>query len=424
MSDLESKGTARRLSGRSASLAGLSALIVAAACSTGSGSGTLGTSGAVGSTSSPAPSAASGYVTLTRGAHPLARPEYDVGRLDPTRVLHNLSLVFKLSPGQRADRDALLAEIERPGSPVYRQWLTPEEYAVRFGAQSDDIARASSWLASQGMTVHEPSRLGARVTFTGTVAQIEAAFQTEMHLYSVHGETHYAMARPPSVPADLGDRVLAVYNAHDFYPRHSKPQIKVVEPDAPCPAGDSELHRRHGRDRAARLGDHLRRQPPLQPGYRWDAHHGDGRHDRDRRRRRDLADGSHGVPNALRLRRQPDHDDAGAQHGRRTGRQRSGHRGRPRHGVVGRHRSERDDPLRLYGRGRPQRERRRVLRDRAELRRRPQRELGRVRRGDDHGRRRRPRGLRLGREPRRHHVPCVFGRQRCGGLPGRRGDSG
>ncbi len=237
MSDLESKGTARRLSGRSASLAGLSALNVAAACSTGSGSGTLGTSGAVGSTSSPAPSAASGYVTLTRGAHPLARPEYDVGRLDPTRVLHNLSLVFKLSPGQRADRDALLAEIERPGSPVYRQWLTPEEYAVRFGAQSDDIARASSWLTSQGMTVHEPSRLGARVTFTGTVAQIEAAFQTEMHLYSVHGETHYAMARPPSVPADLGDRVLAVYNAHDFYPRHSKPQIKVVGPDALCPAG-------------------------------------------------------------------------------------------------------------------------------------------------------------------------------------------
>ncbi len=90
--------------------------------------------------------------------------------------------------------------------------------------------------------MHEPSRLGARVTFTGTVSQIEAAFQTEMHRYQVGGENHYAMARAPSVPADLGDSVLALYNAHDFYPRHTRPEVRVVDPQAICPGGDPDCN--------------------------------------------------------------------------------------------------------------------------------------------------------------------------------------
>ena len=184
-------------------------------------------------------SANAAYVPLTRGAHPLARPENDLGRLDAGMMLHHLSLVFALSPAQKAERDALLADLERPGSPNYHQWLTPEEYAARFGARPDDIGRASDWLASQGFTVDPPSRLGARVTFSGTVAQVESAFRTEMHRYAAFGETHYAMASAPSVPAELADHVLAVYNAHDFYPRHARPKMRVLGPNDTCPSGDT-----------------------------------------------------------------------------------------------------------------------------------------------------------------------------------------
>lgn len=208
----------------------LGAVIVAAACSS--------SEDATRAPSGNATAAASSSVVLTRSAHPLALPQFDAGRLDPQKVLHNVSLVFKLTDAQRADRDALLVDIQRPGSPSYHHWLTPEDYAARFGAKAEDIARASSWLASQGLTVHEPSRLGTRVTFTGTVAQFESAFQTEMHQYDVGGERHYAMARPPSVPADIGEHVLGVYNAHDFYPRHGKPNVHTVTPEATCPAGD------------------------------------------------------------------------------------------------------------------------------------------------------------------------------------------
>jgi MYXO-CTERM domain-containing protein len=212
-------------------------MALVAACSTGRNE-----SPPVESDAPARPTAQAGYVTLERTAHPLARPENDVGRLDGARVIHNLSLVFKPTAAQRAARDTLLQEIQRPGSPSYHRWLKPEDYAARFGADPKTIAAATAWLAAQGLTVHDPSPLGARATFTGTVAQIEAAFRTEMHAYDVGGKRHYAMARPPSVPSAFADRVLGLINAHDFYPRRDRPQIRVVGPDATCPAGDTECN--------------------------------------------------------------------------------------------------------------------------------------------------------------------------------------
>ncbi len=75
---------------RGASFLSVGAMAVAVACSSNGGDPRSGSPAA----SPPAPP---GFVTLARSAHPLARPELDVGRLEPSRVLHNLSLVFRPS---------------------------------------------------------------------------------------------------------------------------------------------------------------------------------------------------------------------------------------------------------------------------------------------------------------------------------------
>jgi len=173
-----------------------------------------------------------GSVRLARGHHPYARIENDAGRLDPEQRIENLSLFFSLSPAQRADRDSLVAAQLDPRSPLYRHWLTPEQYASRFGARPDDIARASAWLTAQGFDVHRTSRLATRVTFSAKVADLETAFQTEMHHYVVRGEMHYAMATAPAFPADLADIVLGLHNTHDFFKRpvsHAINQTRVAQ---------------------------------------------------------------------------------------------------------------------------------------------------------------------------------------------------
>src|SRR5580692_2732890 len=100
-----------------------------------------------GSSSSGAPSPTpppqqqqQGLTPLTRSVHPLARPEFDLGRRDPSVVTAG-SIYFKPSAAQQADRDALLAALQNPASPSYHRWLTVEQYAARFGAQAADLDR-------------------------------------------------------------------------------------------------------------------------------------------------------------------------------------------------------------------------------------------------------------------------------------------
>ena len=178
------------------------------------------------------------YARIERGAHPLAKAEADVGALDPARRLENLAIVFKPSPAQTAERDALLEAVSDPASPSYHKWLTTAEYAARFGAKPDDVARTAAWLTEQGLHVDATSPLGVRLTFSGTVERIQAAFHVAMRRYLVGGEEHYAMASAPSIPAELADVVLALHNTHDFYKRPASTRMNVVGPASLCPAGN------------------------------------------------------------------------------------------------------------------------------------------------------------------------------------------
>jgi hypothetical protein len=169
------------------------------------------------------------FVALPGGAHPLALPEHDRGRVEPQRRLSNLSFVFRLSPEQLRQRDALLEAQQDPASPSYRRWLTPAEYAARFGATAEDIATARSWLERQGFEVHETSPLGARVMFSGTVAQVQAAFHTELRWFDVNGARHFAPSAAPSLPPQLASRIAAVHGLHDFVasPQYQAPNTQV-----------------------------------------------------------------------------------------------------------------------------------------------------------------------------------------------------
>src|SRR6202020_2568448 len=72
---------------------------------------------------------------------------------------------------------------------------------------------------SQGFTAIHMANGRNWVSFNGTVAQVESAFGTEIHRYSVNGELHYANATAPSVPANVGGVVSSIRGLHDFRPK-------------------------------------------------------------------------------------------------------------------------------------------------------------------------------------------------------------
>ncbi|MGA8619334.1 MAG: protease pro-enzyme activation domain-containing protein [Candidatus Sulfotelmatobacter sp.] len=158
-------------------------------------------------------------VQLKGNVHSLARTEFDQGRADGGRLMSAVSLVFKPSAAQQTALNNLLAQQQDASSPNYHKWLTPAEFAERFGMSQNDIDQVVSWLQSQGLTVTRIANSRNQVFIEGTVAQIEAAFRVEIHNYLVDGELHYANAGEPSIPAALSGIALAVQNLHNFQPK-------------------------------------------------------------------------------------------------------------------------------------------------------------------------------------------------------------
>jgi subtilase family serine protease len=156
-------------------------------------------------------------------AHPLARPEFDRGRIDSNQPISG-ALVFRLSPAQQADLDRLLHDQQSPSSPNYHNWLTPEQYADRFGMSKSDLAKVGAWLTSQGLTVNGVSRGRTEIYFSGSAAQAENAFRTQLHRYVVRGVEHFANATAVSVPQSFVDVVLGVRGLDNFRP---KPMLRA-----------------------------------------------------------------------------------------------------------------------------------------------------------------------------------------------------
>lgn len=165
-------------------------------------------------------------VGLKGNVHGLARAEFDQGRADGSKLLRGLSLVFKPSPAQQSDLDALLVQQQERRSPNYHKWLTPGQFADRFGMSRNDIQKVDSWLQSQGFTVTRVANSRNQIFFEGTIAQVESAFHTEIHNYLVEGEMHFANATEPSVPAALSG-TLGLQHLHNFQPR-ARAKTRVV----------------------------------------------------------------------------------------------------------------------------------------------------------------------------------------------------
>jgi subtilase family serine protease len=148
-----------------------------------------------------------------------AQPQYDQGAVEPSHLFGHVTLVMAPSPSQQVALNLLLAQQQDRSSPNYHKWLTPEQFAERFGVSQGDISKITAWLGSHGFQAVSAARGRTSVTFSGTAAQLQSAFKTEIHTYNVNGETHIANSAPVEVPAALSGVVTGVRGLTDFHPK-------------------------------------------------------------------------------------------------------------------------------------------------------------------------------------------------------------
>ena len=154
---------------------------------------------------------------------PKAQAQFDTGRLAGATKLQGMSIRFSRTQDQEAAVKALMVAQQSPGSSLYHQWLNPDQFASRFGLADSDISKVQSWLEQQGFSVDWVARSKNMVRFSGTAAQVEKAFATEMHTYVIKTaagtENHYAPSTALSIPAALAGVVESVHNLDNFRPR-------------------------------------------------------------------------------------------------------------------------------------------------------------------------------------------------------------
>ena len=168
-----------------------------------------------------------GRVFALRGATPaLASPQNDIGEVEDSFEIPRITVHFKMSQSQQADLDALLERQRDPSSRDYHKWLTPEQYAQRFGMNPRDIQRVTEWLESHGFTIIETARSRTWISFSGTALQVRDALSTSIHRYAVNGNQHYANSSDPVLPDALQGVVEGIRGLQNFHP---KPRV-VTKP--------------------------------------------------------------------------------------------------------------------------------------------------------------------------------------------------
>jgi len=109
----------------------------------------------------------------------------DLGMADPNFRLDSLVLLLKPSTQQKRKLEQLLEDLQNPGSPNYHRWLTPQEYAERFGLSNADIEKVRGWLESQGFQIDRVANARNWIMFSGTHSQTAEAFHTEIHRFQI-----------------------------------------------------------------------------------------------------------------------------------------------------------------------------------------------------------------------------------------------
>jgi subtilase family serine protease len=121
-----------------------------------------------------------------------------VGQLPANQTLR-FDIVLPLR--DRAGLQNFLLELQDPTSPSYHQFLTPQEFTVRFGPSQEDWDAVVAFAKASGFQIISGDLEGRDLRLTGTVANIEKAFHVTLGTYKdlTEDRTFFAVDREPTV---------------------------------------------------------------------------------------------------------------------------------------------------------------------------------------------------------------------------------
>lgn len=139
----------------------------------------------------------------------------DLGVVKPE--LSDMILLLRRSDQQTTALQALMTDQQNPSSAHYHHWLTPQEFGQQFGASEEDIQKIEQWLEQNGFQVKSVSASRQSINFSGSAAQVSAAFHTELHQFRTAGSQSFISNKSlVQIPAALSGIVSGVAGLNNF----------------------------------------------------------------------------------------------------------------------------------------------------------------------------------------------------------------
>src|ERR1700737_2919424 len=168
-----------------------------------------------------------------------------VGLYNPDQMLR---LVIGLKHPKIAEEEQFLRDLQTKDSPLFHQFLTPEQWNARFAPSAQDEQAVVEWAKAQGLTLTQryPNRL--LIDVEAKVGTIQQAFNIQIKAYTLGAESRFSNDRDPVIPAHLGNIIHSVgglNNVEVMHPHHGNRQqveYPVYLPGAAVSAPVSASH--------------------------------------------------------------------------------------------------------------------------------------------------------------------------------------
>lgn len=133
-----------------------------------------------------------------------------------------VSLAVSLPLRDQQGMDDLLRRLYDPRDPLYGHYLSPADFAARFGPTQSDCDAVAKFCTAQGLTVTKASPTRTLLDVTGSAAAVNAAFGLHLMRYQkADGTVFFAPDSLPKLPAGIAARVLGIVGLDNASPQHS-----------------------------------------------------------------------------------------------------------------------------------------------------------------------------------------------------------
>jgi subtilase family serine protease len=141
----------------------------------------------------------------------------NLGAANPSEVIE---VSLWLNPHNRGQMDELAQQLYDPSSANYRHFLNRSQFTARFAPSAEEAKTVQQFVEAHNLKVVRTGPDNFFVRASGTVAEVEAAFQVQINRYQVGDEVIRANDRDPYIDGDAASLVRSIGGFDNMQYRH------------------------------------------------------------------------------------------------------------------------------------------------------------------------------------------------------------